>query len=167
LNTDISNCIPLVQRLARSFTAEDITPMPNLRKTYSRANSLFVGQFYMKIPSKQSNQVISKDFCFTATENEFDFKSIPEEDDTRYYSTKTPYKSPSKDYILSSPPTGYKPIGVQLLARHGSRTLTKHGYDCLTIQIWELAKQKNMLTSLGEELKNDTELFIKANNHVG
>jgi len=107
------------------------------------------------------------DSCFTATENELDFKSIPEEDDTRYYSTKTPYKSPSKDYVLSSPPAGYKPICVQLLARHGSRTLTKHAYDCLTIQIWQLAKEKDMLTPFGEELKNDTELFMKENKRVG
>jgi hypothetical protein len=149
---DITNHIQLAQRLARSLSVEGIIPMPNKSKTYSRTNSLFVRQ---------------KDLNFTAIENELDFQSIVEEDNKRHYSTKKPYECPSKEYILSSPPIGYKPICIQLLARHGSRSLNGHDYDLQTLKIWQLAKEKNMLTSLGEQLKADTELFMNENNRVG
>jgi len=160
---DLTNHIQLAQRLARSLSVEGIIPMPNKIKTYSRTNSLFVHQYGIK--SQCENH--QKDLCFTAIENELDFQSIPEEDNKRHYSTKKPYECPSKEYILSSPPNGYKPICIQLLARHGSRSLNGHDYDLQTLKIWQLAKQKNMLTTLGEQLKEDTELFMDANNHVG
>jgi hypothetical protein len=163
LHVDITDHIQLAQRLARSLSVEGIIPMSSKTKSYSRTNSLFVHQYGIK--SQCEN--LGKDLCFTALENDYDFVSIPEEDNKRYYSTKKPYECPSKEYILSSPPIGYKPICVQLLARHGSRSLNGHDYDLQTLKIWQLAKQKNMLTSLGEQLKEDTELFMDANNKVG
>lgn len=80
---------------------------------------------------------------------------------------KKPYPSPSNDYQLSLPPPNYKPIGIQLLARHGSRSLNSHDYDMQTLRIWQIAKDSQMLTQLGKELKIDTDLFMFANNHVG
>ncbi|CAF4946077.1 unnamed protein product, partial [Rotaria socialis] len=63
---------------------------------------------------------------------------------------------------------GYKPICVQLLARHGSRTfINSHDYDRQTLQIWQVAKEKNMLTPLGEQLKEDIEWFMHENVRVG
>ena len=102
------------------------------------------------------------------SENEPEFKPVTEEDDSdRFYSTKTSYKSPMKDYTLSSPPSGFKPICVQFLARHGSRTLTGHSYDTQTLKNWQVAQERNMLTHLGEQLKEDIERFMKENNQIG
>ncbi|CAF0764305.1 unnamed protein product [Adineta steineri] len=141
----------------RRYSVQSVVPVINNKKTYNRAISLFVKQNEIESPVQHS---IPKTLQFTSVEDEGD-------DNKRFYSTKTPYTCPSKEYVLSSPPTGYKPIGVQLLARHGSRTLNSHDYDVQTLKIWQLAKQKNMLTPLGEQLKEDTELFIGENNHVG
>ncbi len=160
LDIDITNHIQFAERLARSLSVEGILPISINRKIYTRTNSLFVRQIEIK-------SLLSKDFSFTATENEFDFLPIPEEHDQRHYSTKKPYPCPGKDYRLSTPPNGYQPISIQLLARHGSRSLNGHDYDLETLQIWQLAKEKNMLTTLGEQLKEDTEVFMAANNHVG
>ncbi|CAF0913886.1 unnamed protein product [Adineta ricciae] len=108
------------------------------------------------------------DLDSSKNENELDFSPITEKDDSdRFYSTKTSYKSPTKDYTLSSPPSGFKPICVQFLARHGSRTLTSHSYDIQTLKVWQLAKERNMLTHLGEQLKEDIERFMKENNQIG
>lgn len=152
---DITNPYQLAQRLARSLSVEGILPMPNNTKTYIRTKSLYVHQ--------------KAALCFTSIGSELDFQAIieDEEDHKRHYSTKTPYQSPSKEYILSSPPTGYKPVCVQLLARHGSRSLNGHDYDIQILQIWQLAKQKNLLTKIGEQLQEDIELFIDENNNVG
>lgn len=101
--------------------------------------------------------------------NDSSFTSIFEEenDHERHYSTKTPYPVPSEDVSLSAPPAGYQPICVQMLARHGSRTMTTHDYDQHILKIWLIAQQMNMLTSFGEQLKTDIEQFINANNHIG
>lgn len=154
-NIDISNPFQLVQRLARSLSVEGIIPMPNNHsKTYTRTNSLYI--HHQK-----------KEFPFKSIENDLDFQVIPEENDKRHYSTKTPYPCPSNECILSSPPMGYKPICIQLLARHGSRSLNGHDYDMQIIKIWQLAKENNLLTLLGEQLKEDIELFMEENNCVG
>jgi hypothetical protein len=155
---DLTNRIQLVERLARSLSVEGVLPISKHTKTLSRTISLFGNQS----PFEESN-----DLCFTAIPNDLEYFSIPEEDDKRYYSTKTPYPCPSDEHHLSSPPMGYKPIGIQLLARHGSRALNGHDYDLQVLIIWQLAKDINMLTNLGEQLKEDIELFMTENNRVG
>jgi len=157
-HVDLTNRIQLVERLARSLSVEGILPISKNAKTLSRTISLFEN----KSQHEQSNE-----FSFTGIPNESECLSIPEEDDKRHYSTKKPYPYPSNEHRLSSPPMGYKPICIQLLARHGSRSLNGHDYDLQTLKIWQLAKEKNMLTSLGEQLKADTELFMNENNRVG
>jgi hypothetical protein len=164
---DVINRIQFAERLVRSLSVQSTIPTSNTSKQYNRINSVFVRQCEIKSQCEQSNKFLQKDLCFTAIENDFNFQSIPEDDHKRHYSTKKPYECPSEKYILSSPPIGYKPICIQLLARHGSRSLNGHDYDLQTLTIWQLAKQKNMLTTLGEQLKEDTELFMDANNHVG
>jgi hypothetical protein len=151
LNIDITDRNQLVERLARSFSVEGMIPISTTARTYSRTSSLFVRQSEIKTELE---------------ENELEFEAIIE-DDKRHYSTKKAYECPSPEYILSTPPTGYKPICVQLLARHGSRSLNGHDYDLETLKIWRLAKEKNMLTPLGKQLENDIKLFMDANNTVG
>jgi hypothetical protein len=87
--------------------------------------------------------------------------------DERYYSTKTPYQCPLHVGSLSSPPAGYQPICVQLLARHGSRTLNHHSYDQDMIRLWHSAQASNMLTPFGQQLKHDIEVFVNANHQIG
>lgn len=124
--------------------------------------------YYFPTQSVGIQQQGHNDLHSSKSENELKFLPITDEDDSdRFYSTKTSYKSPTKDYTLSSPPSGFKPICVQFLARHGSRTLTGHGYDIQTLKIWQLAKERNMLTLLGEQLKEDIERFMKENNQIG
>ncbi|CAF0885776.1 unnamed protein product [Rotaria sordida] len=167
LNIDIINHIQLDERLARNLIAKGIILLANTATTYIRPNSLFIRQFDRKVQFEQSKKAIQNDLCSQFISNKSNIISVSNEDYKRYYSTKTPYEYPSENYILSPPPTGYKPICVQLLARHGSRTLSNHDYDLETLTIWQLAKQKNMLTPLGEQLKEDIELFMHANNHLG
>jgi hypothetical protein len=164
LNMDITDRHQLVERLARSLSVEGIISKSNTAKTCSRTISLFVRQSGMK---SQLEDDVQTDLCFTTTENQFNFEPIIEDDDKRHYSTKKAYQCPSQEYILSTPPTGYKPVCVQLLARHGSRSLNGHDYDLEILKIWQLANEKNMLTSLGKQLQDDIKLFMDANNHVG
>jgi hypothetical protein len=160
LKIDHTNRHHLIKRLDRSLSAEGILSISNKATICNRTKSLYVRQSQLE----QSNQSIEDDLNFTALRTN---DIVIEEESTRYYSTKTPYQSPSQNHILSSPPVGYKPVSVQLLARHGSRTLNSHDYDLQALKVWQLAKQRNMLTRLGEQLKEDIGLFMDANNHVG
>ena len=163
----MTNCIPVVQTVVRSVNGEDIIINTSISKIDSRTNGFTVSDGETKSALEQLSQVITKDSCFTAADSKLGFTSDPGADNKRYYSSKSPYKSPPADYILSSPPTGYKPVCVQLVARHGSRTFTKRVCGDKTLEIWQLAKEKNMLTLFGEDLKKDAELFMEANNQVG
>ncbi|CAF3422379.1 unnamed protein product [Rotaria sp. Silwood1] len=160
LNIDIINHIQLDERLVRNLNVKDLILLPNIATTYVRQPDI-------KVQFEQSKKVIQNDLYPRMSINKSNILSVTNEDYKRHYSTKKPYAYPSEKYILSLPPTGYKPVGVQLLARHGSRTLSSRNYDLETLTIWQLAKEKNMLTSLGEQLKEDIELFMHANNHMG
>ena len=153
---DLNNRMELVEKLARSLSVEGV--LSKRTKTLTRTFSLF---------GSQSSFDESNDYSFSGISNDSQISSIPEQDDQRNYSTKTPYPCPSNGHRLSSPPQGFKPIGIQLLARHGSRALNGHDYDIQILTIWRLAKEINMLTSIGEQLKEDTELFMEENNRVG
>jgi hypothetical protein len=156
LGFDRINHIQFIEGPNRSFSVENAVSMSSATSQSLRRNSFQVQQSEVKL---QSNGPIS---------DELSFDAVAEEDSAqRHYSTKTPYRAPTQKHNLSSPPAGYKPVCVQLLARHGSRTLTSHDYDLQTLRIWHLAKERNMLTALGEELKADTERFMEANNLLG
>jgi hypothetical protein len=155
---DLTNRMQLVEKLARSLSVEGVVPITKCTKTLNRTFSLF---------GTQTSFDESNDYLFSGISNDSQFFSIAEQDDQRNYSTKTPYPCPSDGHCLSSPPMGYKPIGIQLLARHGSRALNGHDYDIQTLTIWRLAQEINMLTIIGEQLKEDTELFMEENNRVG
>ena len=158
IDVDLTNRIQLAERLVRSLSVEGYLAHPEETRFYSRRISLI---------ARQASYDETEELFLPTISNDLSFFSTPLDDENRYYSTKKPYPCPSKGHCLSSPPHGYKPIGIQLLARHGSRALTNHNYDIELLQIWQLAKEKNLLTKLGEELEEDTILFTHANDHVG
>ncbi|CAF1637141.1 unnamed protein product [Rotaria magnacalcarata] len=162
LNINAINHIQINESIARSFSTEGFISKSN-------ATTRFIQQSNAKAQFEQSAPVVTQEeLCSTIIPNGSDLVHVTNEHHQRHYSTKKPYRYCPKKNILSSPPMGYKPICVQLLARHGSRTfINSHDYDGQTMQIWQLAKEKNMLTPLGEQLKEDIELFIHENARVG
>lgn len=160
LNTDIIHHIQSEERLAKDLTMKDFIVISKLAK-------ILVQKSHLKAKLEQSKVVIPDDFCFTIAQNKSSLIKDTDQYHKRFYSTKKPYEYSLKKNKCSSPPQGYKPVCVQLLARHGSRTLNSHDYDVQTLKIWELAKQTNMLTQLGEQLKDDIELFMHENNRIG
>jgi len=151
-NLPMNSIALTADRLARSISIENENPSTKSNRIYQRTKSL-----YGKTRKKKRLNFIEKEFYFLSIDCNI----------RRYYSTKQPYPIPTNNYQLSLPPSGFKPIGVQLLARHGSRSLNSHDYDLQTLRIWQIAKDQQMLTQLGKELKIDTDLFMFANNHVG
>ncbi|MFU8817590.1 MAG: histidine-type phosphatase [Pseudomonadales bacterium] len=69
---------------------------------------------------------------------------------TGHYTTKTPYVPPSERAAL--PPQGFRPLMVQLVARHGSRPLSSADDDDLSLQVWRQAQAEGALTPLGAAL---------------
>lgn len=84
-----------------------------------------------------------------------------------YYSTKTPYKSPSPTLVLPLPPTGFELVCAQVVARHGCRALEGRKYDKLTMELWLQAKQEQALTELGQQFGNDLQYVIAINDKLG
>ena len=113
----------------------------------------------LTIKENSSMLIISNDFR--------SFSNLEFYSDQRHYSTKRPYPSASRKRFLSSPPEGFHPIAVQVLARHGSRTLAHNNYDERVLKIWRIAHEKNQLTVFGQQLKDDVDLFMEANNCLG
>jgi hypothetical protein len=64
--------------------------------------------------------------------------------------SKTPYQ-PKQDWQQYSPvPAGFAAVGVQHVARHGSRFLSSRSDDVLMMQLIKLAEQEQGLTPLGQ-----------------
>ena len=159
---DTSNCSQLVRQPKKASSVDNQLTGRTTKKTHEQTNSCSNRSLRMKLPISEA---LKADPCFSAIGKHVDF--VPIADGERHYSTKTPYQCPSKECTLSSVPPGYQPVGVQILARHGSRSLNSHNYEQQLLSVWTIAKQRNMLTQLGEQLKDDIELFIDANNRVG
>ena len=162
VSIDVNNRSQFVRQLKKALSVDNQSPGRPTKKTYDQTNSYSNRQLRMKLPISQT---LNTDLCFSAIEIDSEFISIA--DVERHYSTKTPYPCPSVECTLSSAPPGYQPVGVQILARHGSRSLNGRDYDRQLLSIWTIAKQRNMLTMLGEQLKDDIELFMHANNQAG
>lgn len=158
MDIELNNRIQLPDRFNRSLSMEGCLPQPTETRFFTRRISFI---------ARQTSYEENDELFLPTISNDLRFFSTSSDDEHRYYSTKKPYPCPSKGHCLSSPPQGYKPIGIQLLARHGSRALTNHNYDIELLQIWQIAKENNLLTKLGEDLEDDTRLFMQANNHIG
>jgi len=76
----------------------------------------------------------------------------PEKTEQFLLTSKTPYQ-PQQDWqSYSRVPAGFSIVGLQHVARHGSRFLSSRGDDDLMLQLLLLATEQQGLTPLGQEL---------------
>ncbi|WP_233375233.1 histidine-type phosphatase [Roseateles cellulosilyticus] len=81
--------------------------------------------------------------------------------------SKTPY-APRQDVArYEVAPAGYAPVAVELVARHGSRGLTKPGSDEAALGLWQQAEGAEALTPLGRRFGADLKRFIDAQRLLG
>lgn len=83
------------------------------------------------------------------------------------YSTKAVYAAKQDAATYQAAPAGFTPVFTELVARHGSRSLSSPKYDVLTKQIWEQAASEGALTTLGQTLGHKVELVTAANQKLG
>ena len=83
------------------------------------------------------------------------------------YSTKAVYTPQQSATTYQAAPTGFNPVFTELVARHGSRSLSSPKYDVLTKQIWEQAASEGALTALGQTLGHKVDLVTAANEKMG
>lgn len=83
------------------------------------------------------------------------------------YSTKAVYaaRQDAKSYEVA--PAGFTPVFTELVARHGSRSLSSPKYDVLTKLVWEEAARQGALTELGKKLGARVDTVTAANQALG
>lgn len=81
--------------------------------------------------------------------------------------SKTPYAPPAGPSQDEAAPRGHVPVAVQLVARHGSRGLTKPGSDEAALALWRDAEAAGALTPLGRRFGADLQRFIAAQRQLG
>jgi len=81
--------------------------------------------------------------------------------------SKTPYAPRQDAARYEAPPAGYVPVAVQLVARHGSRGLTKAGSDEASLKLWREAEASGALTPLGRGFGADLQRFMAAQRRLG
>lgn len=85
---------------------------------------------------------------------------------TGHYTTKTPYPAPTGQPELPVP-EGFRPLMVQLAARHGSRPLSSPDDDDLSLQVWRQAADEEALTPLGLALGPVLEDIRRVHQDIG
>lgn len=81
--------------------------------------------------------------------------------------SKTPYAPQQAAAGYEAPPAGYTPVAVVLVARHGSRGLTKPGPDEAALALWREAEAAGALTPRGQRFGADLQRFIAAQRALG
>jgi len=81
--------------------------------------------------------------------------------------SKTPYAPRQEAAGYEAAPAGYAPVAVQLVARHGSRGLTKAGSDEAALKLWREAEALGALTPLGQRFGADLQRFMAVQKQVG
>lgn len=81
--------------------------------------------------------------------------------------SKTPYAPQQSADRYEAAPAGYTPVAVQLVARHGSRGLTKPGPDEAALKRWREAEAAGALTPLGVRFGAALQRFIVAQRQLG
>lgn len=79
--------------------------------------------------------------------------------------SKTPYAAPSAR--LQPAPAGFQPVAVLLVARHGSRGLTKPGPDDAALALWHEAEAAGALTPAGRQFGADLQALMAAQRRLG
>ena len=83
------------------------------------------------------------------------------------YSTKAVYAPQQTAATYEAAPACFKPVFTELVARHGSRSLSSPKYDVLTKLVWEEAASQGALTKLGQTLGHKVDLVTAANEQLG
>jgi hypothetical protein len=83
------------------------------------------------------------------------------------YSTKAVYAPHQDAASYQAAPTGFSPVFTELVARHGSRSLSSPKYDVLTKMVWEEAASQGALTLLGQTLGSKVDRVTAANQKLG
>ncbi|EOD54008.1 histidine acid phosphatase family protein [Aeromonas molluscorum 848] len=83
------------------------------------------------------------------------------------YSTKAVYAARQDASSYEAAPAGFTPVFTELVARHGSRSLSSPKYDVLTKQIWDAASRQGALTTLGQGLGAKVDAVTAANRQLG
>ena len=83
------------------------------------------------------------------------------------YSTKAVYAPQQTAATYEAAPAGFTPVYTELVARHGSRSLSSPKYDVLTKLVWEEAASQGALTKLGQTLGHKVDLVTAANEQLG
>ena len=83
------------------------------------------------------------------------------------YSTKAVYAPQQEAATYEAAPAGFTLVYTELVARHGSRSLSSPKYDVLTKQIWEQAASEGALTALGQTLGHKVDRVTAANEQLG
>ncbi len=89
-----------------------------------------------------------------------------ENPDTKFYSNQTPYGNPASTEV-KAPPAGYEMLFIETLSRHGSRSNTSDSAEKRALAVWNTAKKKGGLTTLGKSLSSDITWFQKAEKAIG
>lgn len=84
-----------------------------------------------------------------------------------HYTTKTIYQAQQNLNTYELVPLGFEPIHTQLVARHGSRGLSKMKADLALLNLWKAAREQNAITALGEDLGPQLEKLIEVNALLG
>lgn len=79
--------------------------------------------------------------------------------------SKTPYAAPLAR--LQPAPAGFQPVAVLLVARHGSRGLTKPGPDEAALALWREADAAGALTPSGRQFGADLQALMAAQRRLG
>ncbi|WP_265456990.1 histidine-type phosphatase [Aeromonas salmonicida] len=83
------------------------------------------------------------------------------------YSTKAVYAARQDAASYEAAPAGFDPVFTELVARHGSRSLSSPKYDVLTKQVWDAAYRQGALTELGQGLGAKVDAVTAANQQLG
>ncbi len=83
------------------------------------------------------------------------------------YSTKAVYSPQQQAESYEPAPQGFSPVFTEMVARHGSRSLSSPKYDVLTKLVWEEAQRQGALTPLGQGLGGKVDLVTAANQKLG
>ncbi|WP_043762887.1 histidine-type phosphatase [Aeromonas taiwanensis] len=83
------------------------------------------------------------------------------------YSTKAVYAARQDASSYEAAPAGFTPVFTELVARHGSRSLSSPKYDVLTKLVWEAAARQGALTELGQTLGAKVDAVTDANQTLG
>lgn len=84
-----------------------------------------------------------------------------------YYTSKTPYQPKGSPSEYTEAPAGYNLVGVQHVARHGSRGLSGPDADDLVLQLWHQAQREQALTPLGIELGSAVLNMLQSHHGLG